>query len=117
MAAAFGSSILRARLTSRFPYQLAANNFGWSDRDIRWIGSGPEWIFRHLDLDLYRRSDPGAEHLQFAAVSDDFRIERHLRSMQAGVCRNYYFNVQGVGSDSNHTTHLAGAELHILSAS
>ena len=33
-----------------------------------------------------------------------------------GAAGDYYFNVQGVGSDSNHTTHLAAAELHILSA-
>jgi hypothetical protein len=32
----------------------------------------------------------------------------------AGVVGDYYFNVQGVGSDSNHTTHQAGAELHVL---
>jgi hypothetical protein len=31
-----------------------------------------------------------------------------------GEVGDYYFNVQGVGSDANHTTHLAGAELHIL---
>ncbi len=33
-----------------------------------------------------------------------------------GAVGDYYFNVQGVGSDSNHTAHLAAAELHILSA-
>ena len=33
-----------------------------------------------------------------------------------GAVGDYYFNVQGVGSDSNHTTHLAAVELHILSA-
>jgi hypothetical protein len=32
-----------------------------------------------------------------------------------GIVGDYYFKVQGVGSDANHTTHLAGAELHILS--
>ncbi|MGA8342276.1 MAG: hypothetical protein WB781_10095 [Candidatus Sulfotelmatobacter sp.] len=32
-----------------------------------------------------------------------------------GGVGDYYFNVQGIGSDANHTTHLAGAELHILS--
>jgi len=31
-----------------------------------------------------------------------------------GAVGDYYFNVQGTGSDANHTTHLAGAELHIL---
>ena len=31
-----------------------------------------------------------------------------------GAVGDYYFNVQGMGSDANHTTHLAGAELHIL---
>jgi hypothetical protein len=32
-----------------------------------------------------------------------------------GPVGDYYFNVQGVGSDSNHTTHQAAAVLHILS--
>jgi uncharacterized membrane protein len=32
-----------------------------------------------------------------------------------GAAGDYYFNVQGVGSDSSHTSHLTGAELHILS--
>ena len=32
-----------------------------------------------------------------------------------GVVGDYYFNVQGVGSDSNHVTHQAGAVLHVLS--
>ena len=31
-----------------------------------------------------------------------------------GAPGDYYFNVQGVGSDTSHTTHVAGAELHIL---
>ena len=33
----------------------------------------------------------------------------------SGAVGDYYFNVQGVSSDVNHTTHTAGAELHILS--
>jgi hypothetical protein len=32
-----------------------------------------------------------------------------------GAVGDYYFKVQGVGSDSNHATHVANAELHILS--
>ncbi len=34
----------------------------------------------------------------------------------SGVTGDYYFNLQGVGSGSQPTTHLAAAELHILSA-
>lgn len=33
----------------------------------------------------------------------------------SGRVGDYYFNVQGLGSDSNRTTHQAGVELHILS--
>ncbi|HET7892055.1 MAG TPA: sialidase family protein [Candidatus Sulfotelmatobacter sp.] len=33
-----------------------------------------------------------------------------------GAVGDYYFNVQGVGSDTGHTTHVAAAELHIVSA-
>jgi len=33
----------------------------------------------------------------------------------SGAAGDYYFNVEGVGSESSHTTHVAGAELHILS--
>lgn len=33
-----------------------------------------------------------------------------------GAVGDYYFNVQGIGSDAGHTTHAAAAELHILSA-
>ena len=32
-----------------------------------------------------------------------------------GGVGDYYFNVQGVGSDAGHTTHVAAAELHIVS--
>ncbi len=34
----------------------------------------------------------------------------------SGAVGDYYFNVRGVGSDANHTTHLAAAELHIESS-
>ena len=33
-----------------------------------------------------------------------------------GAVGDYYFNVQGVGSDSNHLTHQASAVLHVLSS-
>jgi len=37
-------------------------------------------------------------------------------TVTAGVAaKDYYFNVQGVGSDSKHVTHQAGVVLHILS--